>query len=40
MVALSYPDVFALDRTQLGDPPPDTRGEMRGGDLGGLLGGQ
>ncbi len=35
MVALSYPDVFALDRTQLGDPPPDTRGEIRGGDLGG-----
>ncbi|MCC6930771.1 MAG: hypothetical protein IT359_17405 [Gemmatimonadaceae bacterium] len=30
MVALSYPDVFALDRTQLGDPPPDTRGELRG----------
>lgn len=35
MVALSYPDVFALDRTRLGDPPPDTRGEMRGGDFGG-----
>jgi len=35
MVALSYPDVFALDRTLLGDPPPDTRGEMRGGDFGG-----
>lgn len=32
MVALSYPEVFALDRTMLGDPPPDTRGEMRGGD--------
>lgn len=30
MVALSYPDVFALDRTRLGDPPPNTRGEMRG----------
>lgn len=35
MVALSYPTVFALDRTRLGDPPPDTRGEMRGGDVGG-----
>lgn len=35
MVALSYPDVFALDRTRLGDPPPDTRGEVRGGDFGG-----
>lgn len=35
MVALSYPQVFALDRTQLGDPPPDTRGEMRGGEYGG-----
>ncbi|MBK6845874.1 MAG: hypothetical protein IPG88_26975 [Gemmatimonadetes bacterium] len=35
MVALSYPDVFALDRTRLGDPPPDTRGEMRGGEFGG-----
>jgi hypothetical protein len=35
MVALSYPEVFALDRTALGDPPPDTRGEMRGGDFGG-----
>ncbi|MCC6772076.1 MAG: hypothetical protein IT360_12775 [Gemmatimonadaceae bacterium] len=35
MVALSYPDVFALDRTALGDPPPDTRGEMRGGEYGG-----
>jgi len=32
MVALSYPDVFALDRTRLGDPPPDTRVAMRGGD--------
>ncbi len=30
MVALSYPEVFALDRTALGDAPPDTRGEMRG----------
>jgi hypothetical protein len=29
MVALSYPGVFALDRTQLGDPPPDVRGEVR-----------
>ena len=35
MVALSYPEVFALDRTLLGDPPPDTRGEMRGGEYGG-----
>jgi len=35
MVALSYPDVFALDRTRLGDPPPDTQGEVRGGDFGG-----
>ncbi len=35
MVALSYPEVFALDRTQLGDPPPDVAGEMRGGDFGG-----
>lgn len=33
MVALSYPEVFALDRTALGDAPPDTRGEMRGGDF-------
>lgn len=39
MVALSYPDVFALDRTLLGDPPPDTRGEMRGGEYGGEYGG-
>ena len=36
MVALSYPTVFALDRTALGDAPPDTRGEMRGGDYGGV----
>ncbi|MEP7346587.1 MAG: hypothetical protein ABI877_15050, partial [Gemmatimonadaceae bacterium] len=35
MVALSYPDVFALDRTRLGDPPPDVRGErvVYGGDM-------
>lgn len=30
MVALSYPDVFALDRTALGDAPPDARGENYG----------
>lgn len=35
MVALSYPEVFALDRTALGDAPPDTRGEMRGDGFGG-----
>ena len=29
MVALSYPEVFALDRTRLGDPAPETRGEER-----------
>jgi hypothetical protein len=29
MVALSYPEQFALDRTRLGDPPPDVRGEVR-----------
>lgn len=40
MVALSYPEVFALDRTALGDAPPDTRGEMRAGDyVGGGYGG-
>lgn len=36
MVALSYPQVFALDRTRLGDPPPDVLGEVRevyGGDM-------
>ncbi len=33
MVALSYPEVFALDRTRLGDAPPDTRGEVRGGEV-------
>lgn len=33
MVALSYPEQFALDRTRLGDPPPDVRGEMRGGEV-------
>lgn len=36
MVALSYPMQFALDRTRLGDPPPDVRGEVRevyGGDM-------
>lgn len=35
MVALSYPQQFALDRTRLGDPPPDVQGEVRevyGGD--------
>ena len=26
MVALSYPQQFALDRTLLGDPPPDAAG--------------
>lgn len=31
MVALSYPTVFALDRTALGDAPPDARGENFGG---------
>lgn len=36
MVALSYPDVFALDRTRLGDPPPDVRGEARVVDAGGM----
>lgn len=30
MVALSYPAVFALDRTRLGDAPPDVGGEVRG----------
>lgn len=30
MVALSYPQQFALDRTRVGDPPPDVLGE-RGG---------
>lgn len=30
MVALSYPEVFALDRTRLGDAPPDVRGDERG----------
>ncbi len=46
MVALSYPQVFALDRTALGDAPPDTRGENYGGgydrggyDRGGYYGG-
>lgn len=46
MVALSYPTVFALDRTALGDAPPDTRGETYGGgydrggyDRGGYYGG-
>jgi hypothetical protein len=41
MVALSYPQVFALDRTQLGDPPPDVRGDFRGDDFdrGGYYGG-
>jgi hypothetical protein len=46
MVALSYPDVFALDRTALGDAPPDARGEDYGGgydrggyDRGGYYGG-
>ncbi|MBC7894920.1 MAG: hypothetical protein H7066_05885 [Cytophagaceae bacterium] len=29
MVALSYPLQFALDRTRLGDPPPDVQGEVR-----------
>lgn len=29
MVALSYPEVFALDRTRLGDAPPDVLGEER-----------
>jgi hypothetical protein len=33
MVALSYPEQFALDRTRLGDPPPDVRGEVRGGEV-------
>lgn len=36
MVALSYPEVFALDRTQLGEAPPDLRGDDRvvwGGDM-------
>ena len=46
MVALSYPEVFALDRTALGDAPPDARGENFGGgydrggyDRGGYYGG-
>lgn len=29
MVALSYPTVFALDRTRLGDPPPDVLADDR-----------
>jgi uncharacterized membrane protein YgcG len=29
MVALSYPEVFALDRTRIGDAPPDLRAEER-----------
>lgn len=36
MVALSYPEVFALDRTRLGEAPPDLRGDDRvvfGGDM-------
>ena len=33
MVALSYPQQFALDRTRLGDPPPDVLGERRGGEV-------
>ncbi|MEO7966386.1 MAG: hypothetical protein ABIT38_20985, partial [Gemmatimonadaceae bacterium] len=41
MVALSYPEQFALDRTRVGDAPPDLRGEMRGGEVygGGLYDG-
>lgn len=41
MVALSYPQQFALDRTRVGDAPPDLNADLRGGQVygGGLYDG-
>jgi hypothetical protein len=33
MVALSYPEQFALDRTRIGDAPPNLADEARGGEV-------